>query len=587
MFGHESKPTIVYRYDVRSFMKPTLSPIDFVRTQLTLARAYRNKLLNAEIAGRKAYREKRSELYPDFAALEETALKASAAVEEANTKIKLDKVSRHLTGKKQRTSTGLITVKREAVNARKAARAALKFRRDEISGDTVLADAGNEAREKLRVEADQWANENGLYQATKRKIVESVSQTCRTSQADPVFTKWDGSGRLSCQIQAQAKVLARVGPCTWEAITLGRYDSLIRVREEKVPVPTGLRDAAGNKIMTEKSWTIISVRFGSDVNRNPIFVDCPVQTHRVPPPDAVIKWAELVCKRNGRDFVYYLCLQVAHDDGWEKEDRADSGMVAVNPGWRMVPEGLRVAYWVGSDGEEGQLVIPNTSKTHHGTVDQMQKVNDLQSIRDKLFEAMKPKLKAHFGDAVPEWAAETIKFIDKIRSKDRIIKMVRDWQGELPDFLKKWYDKDIHLEKWGTFQRARFGRWRTAFYRQFAAMLRRKYKTVVFDNTKYADMRRNPEPEQVKIDAVIQYRNIASPGDLRELVQANMDVIKVDAEHCTATCHKCNEVCEWDRLKLEHMCEHCGTQFDQDANHCRNALNRATEKGPDGQESAA
>ncbi len=51
--------------------------------------------------------------------------------------------------------------------------------------------------------------------------------------------------------------------------------------------------------------------------------------------------------------------------------------MALDLGWRLLPEGLRVAYWEDEQGEHGQLLL------EPAVLWQFSKLNDLKSIQDQ------------------------------------------------------------------------------------------------------------------------------------------------------------------------------------------------------------
>lgn len=556
MFGNDSKPTIVYRYDVRTKMQPQLGGMDFVREQLGLARRFRNLLIEAELAGRKAYREARSEAYPDFAALEGAATEKQETVDG----IVADIAKANARERKKRATPEererLVKAKKEL----KEARVALKARRQDIAGAS-LSQAAEVARDTVVDAAHEWANGAGLFQGTKWAVVRAVFQSCRTAKEDPGFRKWDGTGRLSLQLQAQKVVVKRKGPATWANIALGKWVSHLSFRREG-------------------KWTIFRVRFGSDAKGKPIYVECPVDLHREWPPDAVCKWVELICTRTGRDYHYKLCFSLAREAGWNKPT-ASTGEVGIHLGWRLVEKGLRVACWSGSDGREGELVIPESraalalygltrickkgkpiSRLGYYT-----KPSDLASMRDVRLDEVKPVLLAHAATlTLPDDVAETISHLHAIKSKSRVLAIVNALPGELPPFLVEWRRKEIHLERYESGQRAKFERWRKDFYRCFWAAMREQYSVAYMPKITWT--REKPGPEKDSEGGMVEWRACASPGLLSMLGRPYATF--VEAKDISRECHVCGGTCDVGE-PLSHTCEHCGSMWDQDMNAARNA----------------
>src|SRR5262249_10084792 len=155
-------------------------------------------------------------------------------------------------------------------------------------------------------------------------------------------------------------------------------------RLKLVPVPArAYATGAPRRLRRTRAY----LRIGSNA-REPVWAEVPVVLHRPLPEDATIKWVYLVRRHVATHEEWWLQFVVAQAQGFAKADAATSGTVAVDVGWRRLASGLRVAYWVGDDGAEGQLVLPQAILTR------LRKVEELQAIRDKHFDAMRGELAA-------------------------------------------------------------------------------------------------------------------------------------------------------------------------------------------------
>ncbi len=149
-----------------------------------------------------------------------------------------------------------------------------------------------------------------------------------------------------------------------------------------------------------KQKSSVRLRIGTDDDNHPIFASAPVTIHRAIPEDAEIAWAHLTRRRIGTHDRYHVNFTLQRQRGWEKPGLADRGDVGIDVGWRLVPGGLRVAYWVGDDGRKGELVLPQK------LLDGMHYPDQIQSERDQTYNAIKPALHEWLSKkwgTLPEW----------------------------------------------------------------------------------------------------------------------------------------------------------------------------------------
>lgn len=569
--------TIVYQYDVdKSGL--TEEAADYVDRQLQLCRAYRNKLIELERERRRLVNEARLQLFPHYDAVESAFLEADAAV-----KALLGQVSKQ--NSKARNKRTATPEQRAALSqaraARKVAAKRLKEVRDQLWDDETFQaelEAIEEGHGVRRKAARRWCSrELGLYSFSYVGVEDSLRDIRKG--APPEFKKWDGSGRLCCQIQLNK---AYWRPVTWERVLSGE-DTRLRAR-------------------AEGKLTIVSIRLGSTGKggRSPLWVDCPIVMHRGLPEDAVVKWVYLIRRRAGlvgnrarnrteTVWSYKVCFVLSRERGFDKEDRAPSGRVAIDVAWRgvegtahnawrQVDAGVRAAYWVGDDGRHGQLVIPDQKRAYY------EYVEELQSRRDNLFNDMMDRLRpfvASLGDDAPEWLREVAPHLHVIRSKRRILELMDAWgddrlpgDGEVWSAMCDWRRRELRTYRQETNQRRKFERWRKDFYRRWWAEMRRRYRTAVVEKLDLAEMRRRPLPTEERSAGLIRYRNLVSVGTF--LGVASMDLVRTAPEFTTVRCHACGGLCDWDAAaELEHTCEHCGAHWDQDYNACHNLFAQA------------
>ena len=91
------------------------------------------------------------------------------------------------------------------------------------------------------------------------------------------------------------------------------------------------------------------------------------------PWTATIRSASVICEKVGSRERWRLLVTVAQPERAARQGPA----VAVDLGWRLLPEGLRAAYWEDEHGDHGQLLL------EPAVLWQFSKLNDLKSIQDQ------------------------------------------------------------------------------------------------------------------------------------------------------------------------------------------------------------
>lgn len=579
-FGSKSLPSRIYRYALIG--EP--APLAYVRDQLGLCRGYRNNLIEIELAHRAQVQIRMAAMIPGYAASEAELAKALGD---------LAMIEKGVSKPISPISVSALKICRLSIKALTARLKIMRAEFWELSENASL----NEARSAAMKSAYTASAAQGLYWASINATAQSMNKALR-SGPPPRFSRWDGSGRLVHQVQGE--------PLTWERALLG-LDTRLRVSALR---PRG-----------SKRWNCtVSVRLGS-VDRKSIWVECPILLHRPLPDGCKITNVYLTCKRKGSKsprgldhcepiYRYFLCFVVARTEGFAVAP-SESGVVALDVGWRLVEDGLRVCYFVGdksssvpeelqrniklsADGMVGELIIPWTCKNNRGhgagSLAYWKHTRDLQSIRDSHYNDMMASLREYVSglSEQPKWMGETAKHLHLMKSKDRILNWLAGWKRHDGDeaiyaIMSAWRRRETHLRRIETDSRENVWGWRKDLYVKFWAWLRSNYTLAVVENLDLAKMRLRPDAASTdKTGALVEYRNLASCGLL--LSSAAMPVKRLPPEDTTAICHACRNKCVWDHgQELTHQCEHCGEVWDQDENACRNLLYKAV----DGKEATA
>lgn len=559
----------VYRYG----LLPPTAEAERVRDQLRKAHAYRNTLIEIERGRRAALRA------IDTSHAEVEALRSAAQVARETEDAAVQELRRLRAKHRSRAETATQT---EAVRAARAARKAavqvFAQRRKEVREDAAMASARDEVNARA-AELHRSARAHcGVYWGTYLLVEDAIQASAKAplydgdEPSDPRFARWGGEGAIGVQLQGGAAV----------SDVMGGEDTRMQIA---APDPRAwLSPIRGER--RRFSRTALKLRVGSS-GTEPIWAEWPMIMHRSMPEGARLKRAKVVLRRIGPREEWSLHVTVdCPNDG---PRRCGEGAVAIDLGWRTLPQGVRVAAWCGTDGATGEFVLPADS----GVLGGLGKVRDLRSIRDKNFEAARAKFKAWLDSqpSVPEWLAAATKTLAQWRSIARLSQLAVRWRelrfdgdAEAFDALETWRYHDHHLWQWETSQGVSSLRRRRDEYRVFAAGLAKRYRTVVFEDFDLRKMAKRPTTaatdDTPQNETARRHLHAVAPGDLRMVISQAFvarggEVVDVPAQDTTRTCHQCGLVEIWDQASYVcHACSGCGLIWDQDANASANILER-------------
>lgn len=549
MYGNDSLPSRIYSFG----KKPPTEGLDKVEEQMFLAHRYKNTLIEAERARRKEVDGVLAQLSPELAEIERLIAPKEAVIEDARKGIRQASAR----ARRKVVPPDLKEVIRQA----KADLKPLYARRKEIR--TVLFKSPEWKREEKPIEEraietrHRLRGTSGLYWGTYLHVEQSMAGIRKG--APPDFCRQDGGGHLAVQVQGGLLVKN----------LMGGSDRRIRVE----PVPPEAWQPGGRKLRKTRVW----FRVDSDERGAPIWAVIPIVLHRPMPEDAEVRWIHLIRWRIATKCEWRVQFVLARERGWAKEDVARNGMVGIDAGWRMRPDGsLRTAFWVGSDGRKGEIVLPAD------WLSEMKKTRDLRSIRDGLLnnilDTMVPKLKAL---PLPEWLKEASATIAQWRSQARLAALAIQWRdkrfegdAEAFDLIEAWRKRDKHLYEYQENLRDRLQGRRQDLYRVFAAQTRRAYKTAVIEDLYLPDFHELPEDEEPTVDGALKehVRDACISLLFQCLKESMATTLEAPAQNTTRLHCDCGAIEDWDRKELEHKCSQCGRTYDQDENAARNLL---------------
>jgi hypothetical protein len=434
----------VYRFG----MRPPVDGEALVRSQLRAARDYRNDLVAIERGRRHALR-----LIDDTPEVRD----AEAIVRAAT---------------KSNRKVAIATLR----DARKAARAA---RAEEL---TRISDLDAQIRRDARaITACYWGTYLDIEAAHMQARGAPLYEEDALTPNDPrfVYTRTDGfsEGQLGIQLQATR-------PITTGGVW-GSTDT--RVRLEDASAFASELDKHGRPRANRGRKAILALRIGS-IGRNPVWARWPIWVHREVPNMAQWKWVRVSVRLEG-PHERWSCEITVDDPAPPPRtlDTALMGAIAVEWSWDTLQDDmLRVASWADTNGESGEIVLPD--RIVHGLV----KASSIRAVRDMLAEDARPKIgKAieRSQEKLPLWLARAGQWIPLSKSPMRLHDLLRRWTTDRIDacregyeLLRAWADRDVHLWEYETGVRHGTLGARLDIYRVLARRWSERYRRVLLSD---------------------------------------------------------------------------------------------------------
>lgn len=469
------------------------------------------------------------------------------------------------------------------------------------------------ARATVLKKAAYNLHEPDCFWSTRLKVLESAEQAFKKPALGqpgypgwplPKFKRVSEEGSVAVQLQGGLSVRELLS-CEDTRLRMAPAERRVYSEEER---RRGKIEATSAKTLGRR-WRVW-LRVGSKGTRGaePVWVSAQIVLHRPLPEDGVISWAKLLRRKVGDRHEYRVQFTLEASSFLPSEkDLAPDGVVAIDLGWRNLPEemgsGVRVAYLLDQLGVHGGIEV--STKTTRG----LEKVDDLRSIRDKLLDKAKAKISAFraigFPDAnLTRWFLAETRYAHGWRSPGKLHRLIERWSSRRDGILgldvrreerdlawfQAWCRKDRHLHAWEDHQRDRRIGHRQAVWRAFAADLSRRYRTVILEDPKAFRLNKPefaalPEPEDgVPSDGREQRRTarVAAPGQFRDCITAAFrkrggTVRFVDPAMSTRRCNLCGFCEPWDaKASVLHVCGGCRVEWDQDENAARNLMRDGT-----------
>lgn len=560
----ELRTVCIYKYGIRN--QPERQYAEQMIEEFRKANRFYNQLVEIERWKTETFRAIRRKLFPSYERNEaeeqklvESILACRDGIKKANAAARKRIVNKEAAAKIAEVKDQLSKL-----------RTAMKAMRDKMKLNPKLIEAGKRIDEEANAKVKAARKERKCSWGTGGEIEDSVKQASQKSHGMPKFRAWDGGGKFVVQIQSGL---------TAPKLIAG---SNTQVQLDQPEEFAELRQIRGKRRQVE-----MRMRIGSDADRNPVWVHVPVLLQRPIPQDSVVKRAFIKMRRIGKRLVWEAGFVLYRESGWEKTDRAKTGTIALDVGWRRLGNGLRVAYWVDDAGQKGELFLSGEWLRRWELFEGMQSERDkaFNTVRDQLATWMSTRQPGPYN--APEWLIEATETLKQWRSANRLWNLVSRWMRNrfpgdenIMQILFSWWRQERKDHDGIDGGRRKLINQREEIYRQFAVMIRRNYKTVKVESVNWAAMRKRKDPEQTPTDAAMTtYARLAAPGRLMELIHEHAsNTVGIPANNTTKACHECGFVhAEMDGRDLMQKCPQCGLIADMDYRAAMNLLNAKPE----------
>lgn len=514
---------------------------DAVSAAIFAAHKYRNRICELELEKRERHYEILRSLAPEFVVIEKDVNAYEAKLTEARDAIQAERI-------KQRVKTPVsvrqwTTQATDCKTALKVFRMLLKEAKKNAYGKQDVIAAMQQNSDRHKTDRTEAKKNSGLYWGTEAIVTQSCGSFA--SGAPPRFKRYEGEGQLAVQLQGGL-----------DCADANRYNTLCYFGEQK-----GKKRECFIRIASEDG--------------TPVFAKLDVIFHREL-PRGKIKWAYLERRKLANHVKWTVRLTI--DVVPEQNDHPMPGEVAIHTGWRMQPNGLRAATWLGSDGSKGAVVLPSAHCEDYLRLD------NVRSDRDREFNRMIASLRDWMKEhETPEWLQEPKQHMHKWKANARLAKLYWQWlenrfngDDSILNEINLWRKQDKH---WWQHERRlsmRIVKRRKDFYRKFAKQMSDRYGVAIVSPIDAKELSENSNPEDLERDNTLAHRHSkwAAVSDLTSIIREKFPLrcVDVDSKNITRQCVNCGYVNAENKRKTQ--CKGCGTTYDADDNAVANTLAR-------------
>lgn len=376
---------------------------------------------------------------------------------------------------------------------------------------------------------------------------------------------WRGAGKLSVRYQT--------------GLRIEKLNSDTRFQID--PVDPQAWQSPERSVRRRLARTRARLRVTSNADHSPVWLELPVVIHRPLPDQAVIRSVHIRRDVIGRQIRYRLLVTVS-EPVRVAPDVESRPSVAIHTGWLLRPGGIRVACWVDTLGQRGELLLDEVVVKEFG------KISELRSILQQQWNEIEPALAPWLSrPSAPEWVQNEFDPAHHPLTQTRAHDLFCRWrnerfEGDEETFsqIATWDRRYIHLHNWQINLSDQAPRRRREIYRLFASRIARTYGKVFVDDFSIARIARKPAAEVESSEWFGgRLRMIAAPGQLRLTVSraCEREGVVVRPIGVSAEARECPS-CAWVYTgQTGHMilhCERCGSDWDQDYQRAGQMLTR-------------
>jgi len=273
----------------------------------------------------------------------------------------------------------------------------------------------------------------GLYWCGRTEVLRNYEVARRRAMREGRRLKprpWNGTGTVCVYFQKGLNVSGVFGD---------------NGRLQIDPIPEDAWKSPSRSVRRRLARTSVRLRIAADADLSPVWLELPMTMHRPLPDGGVIRWASIVREQVGRSFRHRLLLTVREPAPSVIE--RPLGAVGVDVGWRVTPDGLRVAYWYGTDGSHGALVLPHSDLAAFRQIDSLQ--STITAVHDQARSFLQSYANSH---KVPEPLAALAAAALSSSSPRALVGMFEEWQtnrylGDEKAFatISAWHKQHLHL----------------------------------------------------------------------------------------------------------------------------------------------
>jgi hypothetical protein len=567
--------TLVYRYGLR----PPIQNAQFITDQMEIAHRYRNALVENTQTERKARRATIEALPEVQAAMDEARAKIDAVV-----RARKDLKKEHIDARKKKHSENTETTLEFARAACKEAMKKLEAVRKRAARNPVVSaeikrilDVSHKGLLSARHTKSPWWGTYKFVEASHEQSLRLVLAPGKSKE----LPLWDGLDARD----------PRFVPRAAAKFMIGAYNNR---GEKKAPrewltIEPGIVLGNAKNSPSQKrqdTYRVLCMQVGVErKGGDAVYGRWPMVMHRPIPAGAKITECKVLLKTEGpnKRWEAHLTLNM---DACERREECGEGRVAVDIGWRMIDDEIRVARVVADDGTQYELRLDSR------LVESIEKPASLRSIRDINHDKIRTELLSWCAkNKTPTWLDTALENAPLWKSQKHLVRVTGTWSherfhGDEEMFAKieAWRLQDLHLWDWECSLRSQSLAQREQRYREFARKLSGLYRELVIEDFDLREVaKKSPgESEEHENEKARANRVKASTSELRGilihafLVRGGV-VRKRDPSLTTHECPMCAAITDFDAARhISWTCESCGARWDQDDSACRILLSRDT-----------